>query len=244
MAEKGYKLLSIDYSQIELRIVAHLAKDQNMLRVFKNGEDIHTETAMQIFGVPAAKVTKDMRRDAKTINFGILYGLSSFGLSSRIGEVSRVEAKEFIAKYFAAYPAVEQYIEQIKLQVNEEGFVRNELGRIRRFPEIKSSQFFIRAAAERAAVNFPIQSLAADVIKVAMINIHKELSPAPLALSPEIKMLLQVHDELVFEVAEDKVEHWAKKLIPLMENAIKLSVPVRVEAKVGDNWGEMEKLKL
>jgi DNA polymerase-1 len=237
VAEKGFKLLSIDYSQIELRIVAHLAKDQNMLRVFKNGEDIHTNTAVSIFGVAANEVTPDMRRDAKTINFGILYGLSSFGLSSRIGQINRSEAKEFIEKYFAAYPKVEEYIEQVKLQVNEEGFVKNELGRIRKFPEIKSSQFFIRAAAERAAVNFPIQSLAADVIKVAMINIHKELQAG-------CRMLLQVHDELVFEVAEDKVEYWAKKLIPLMENAITLSVPVQVEAKVGDNWGELEKLEL
>ena len=241
VAEKGYKLLSIDYSQIELRIVAHLAKDKKMLEVFKNNEDIHSKTAMEIFGVSAGNVTPDMRRDAKTINFGILYGLSSFGLSSRIGEVSRAEAKEFIAKYFAAYPAVEQYIEQIKLQVNEEGFVRNEIGRIRKFPEIKSSQFFIRAAAERAAVNFPIQSLAADVIKVAMINIDKEIEKLG---NKEIRMLLQVHDELVFEVVEDKVEEWAKKLILMMENAIKLSVPVKVEAKVGDNWGEMEKLKI
>ena len=181
VAEKGFKLLSIDYSQIELRIVAHLAKDKKMLEVFKSGEDIHTKTAVEIFGVTADKVTKDMRRDAKTINFGILYGLSSFGLSSRIGEVSPADAKQFIKKYFEAYPAVEQYIEQVKLQVNQEGFVRNELGRMRKFPEIKSSQFFIRAAAERAAINFPIQSLAADVIKVAMINIFRELSASHLA---------------------------------------------------------------
>ncbi|MBI5530789.1 MAG: DNA polymerase I [Candidatus Doudnabacteria bacterium] len=241
VAEKGYKLLSIDYSQIELRIVAHLAGDKKMLDVFKRGEDIHTKTAMEIFGVSKDQVTKDMRRDAKTINFGILYGLSSFGLSARIGEVSRVEAKQFIAKYFAAYPAVESYIEQVKLQVNEEAFVKNELGRIRRFPEIRSSQFFIRAAAERAAVNFPIQSLAADVIKVAMINIFKEIEKSG---NSEIKMLLQVHDELVFEVKEDKVDYWVKQLIPLMESAIKLSVPITVEAKVGDNWGEMEATKL
>ena len=249
VAEKGYKLLSIDYSQIELRIVAHLAQDKKMLDVFKKNEDIHTKTAMEIFGVAEDKVTKDMRRDAKTINFGILYGLSSFGLSSRIGEVSRAEAKEFIQKYFAAYPKVEEYIEQVKLQVNEEGFVRNELGRMRKFPEIRSSQFFIRAAAERAAVNFPIQSLAADVIKVAMINIDREIGVSEhrsvgTDQDREIKMLLQVHDELVFEVKEDKVQTWAKKLIPLMENAIKLSVPISVEAKAGDNWGEMEKLGL
>jgi len=207
VAEKGFKLLSIDYSQIELRIVAHLAKDKKMLEVFNKGEDIHTKTAVEIFGVAADKVTKDMRRDAKTINFGILYGLSSFGLSARIGEVNRADAKQFIQKYFAAYPAVEEYIEQVKLQVNQEAFVRNELGRVRKFPEIKSSQFFIRAAAERAAVNFPIQSLAADVIKVAMINIHKLISESASArverdgsASKEIRMLLQVHDELVFEV--------------------------------------------
>ena len=244
VAEKGYKLLSLDYSQIELRIVAHLAKDKTMLEVFKKDEDIHSQTAMSIFGVTADKITKDMRRDAKTINFGVLYGLSSFGLSSRIGEVSHAEAKEFIQKYFQAYPQVEEYIEQIKLQVNEAGFVKNELGRVRKFPEIKSSQFFIRAAAERAAVNFPIQSLAADVIKVAMINIHKALNIEHGTYNTECKMLLQVHDELVFEVKEDKVEHYAKILKPLMEEAIRLSVPVKVEAKAGDNWGEMTTLDL
>ena len=244
VAEKGYKLLSLDYSQIELRIVAHLAKDETMLEVFRKGEDIHTQTAMSIFGVKSDNVTKDMRRDAKTINFGILYGLSSFGLSSRIGEVSHAEAKDFIKKYFAAYPKVEEYIEQVKLQVNQAGFVKNELGRIRKFPEIRSSQFFVRAAAERAAVNFPIQSLAADVIKVAMINIHRELEKERIREleKSEIKMLLQVHDELVFEVKEEKLEYWAKKLIPLMENAIKLSVPIKVEAKAGESWGETREL--
>ncbi len=239
VAEKGFKLLSLDYSQIELRIVAHLAQDKKMMQVFKDEEDIHEKTAMEIFGVEAAQVTKDMRRDAKTINFGILYGVSSFGLSARVGEMSRADAKQYIEKYFKAYPQVEEYIEQIKLQVNQEGFVRNELGRMRKFPEIKSSQFFIRAAAERAAVNFPIQSLAADVIKVAMINIHKEIRNP----KSEIRNLLQVHDELVFEVKEDKVEHYAKIIKKLMEEAISLSVPIKAEAKVGDNWGEMDPIK-
>ncbi len=236
--QKGYKLLSLDYSQIELRIVAHLSGDEKMKEVFKKNLDIHTKTAMEIFGLKnESEVTKDMRRDAKTINFGILYGVSSFGLSSRIHEMSRAGAKEFIERYFKAYPKVEEYIEQVKLQVREEAFVKNELGRIRRFPEIKSSQFFIRAAAERAAINFPIQSLAADVIKVAMINIHKLISRSA---NQQIAMLLQVHDELVFEVQEDQVEIWTKKLKPMMEEAISLSVPVSVEAKVGDNWGEMK----
>lgn len=240
VAAPPYEFLSIDYSQIELRVVAHLARDAKMTQVFKSGEDIHTKTAMEIFGVPADRVTKDMRRDAKTINFGILYGVSSFGLSSRVGGMSRAEAKEFIAKYFAAYPKVEEYIEQIKLQVNQEGFVRNELGRIRRFPEIKDSRWQIRAAAERAAVNFPIQSLAADVIKAAMINIQQEL----VGKSGECRMLLQVHDELLFEVKAGEVANWAQKLVPIMEKAIQLSVPVEVEAKSGKNWGEMEKLAI
>ncbi len=238
VAERGYKLLSIDYSQIELRVVAHLAQDKNMLKIFKNDEDIHTETAQAIFSVEADKVTPDMRRDAKTINFGVLYGLSSFGLSSRIGSVSWADAKEFIEKYFAAYPQVRDYIEDLKAQVNKQGYVTNELGRKRKFPEIKSAQFFIRAAAERAAVNFPIQSLAADVLKVAMINIGKEIA----GKGSDIRMLLQVHDELVFEVKTDQVEQWTKKLKPLMEEAVKLSVPVKAEAKVGDNWGKMTKI--
>lgn len=240
VAEKGWTLLSLDYSQIELRVVAHIAQDKTMMRVFQNDEDIHTETAMAVFKVPADEVTPDMRRDAKTINFGILYGLSSFGLSSRIGEVGRSEAKAFIAAYFAAYPDVKNYMDAIKVDVNRDAFVKNELGRMRRFPEIKSSQFFIRAAAERAAINFPVQSLAADVIKVAMINTDKELK----GHEDEIKMLLQVHDELVFEVREDLVEKWAEKIKPIMQDAIKLSVPVRVETKVGKNWGEMGKLDI
>lgn len=240
VAKPGYRLLSLDYSQIELRIVAHLARDEKMLAVFKNHEDIHTKTASEIFGVPESQVTRDMRRDAKTINFGILYGVSSFGLSSRIQEMSRAEARQFIERYFAAYPKVEAYVEQIKLQVREEGFVRNELGRIRRFPEARSSQYAVRAAAERAAVNFPIQSLAADVMKVAMINAYREISAKP----EEVQMLLQVHDELVFEVREDLVESYARRLIPVMENALTLSVPVEVEAKAGLNWGEMEALAL
>jgi DNA polymerase I len=238
VAEKGYKLASVDYSQMELRITAHLAQDQNMMRVFNENEDIHTSTAKAIFNVDDKSLTSDMRRDAKTINFGILYGLSSFGLSSRIGAVSRGEAKEFIDKYFQTYPQVYQFIEDIKAQVNEQAYVKNELGRMRKFPEIRSSQYFIRAAAERAAINFPIQSLQADIIKIAMINIHKEI----VGHSEEVRMLLQVHDELVFEIKENKVDYWVNKIKPLMQDAYQLSVPIIAEAKVGDNWGEMEKV--
>jgi DNA polymerase I len=239
VASEGYTLLSLDYSQVELRVVAHIAQDQAMLVVFNKNEDIHTTTAMAVFDVPKDKVTADMRRDAKVVNFGILYGLSSFGLSSRIGEVGRSEAKDFIDAYFKAYPQVKAYLEATKLEVREKGFVKNPLGRVRKFPEIKSSQFFIRAAAERAAINFPIQSLAADIIKVAMVDIHKVLK----GKGDEIRMLLQVHDELVFEVKDEKTEYWMGQLKPMMEEAIKLSVPITVEAKAGKNWGDMEKLK-
>lgn len=242
VAQKGYKLLSLDYSQIELRVVAHLSQDRAMMDVFRRGEDIHTSTAMGLFNVPAGEVTKDMRRHAKTVNFGILYGLSAFGLSYRMSELDLGNAKEYIEKYFATYPGVKAYIEQIKAEVKTNACVVNELGRKRKFPEIKSSQFFIRQAAERAAVNFPIQSLAADVIKVAMININVALSTKHSALSTDCRMLLQVHDELVFEVKADKVDHYIQLIKPLMEEAIKLSVPVVCEAKVGDNWGEMEKV--
>jgi DNA polymerase-1 len=230
-----------------------------MQKVFKKGEDIHTQTAMGLFGVPGELVTKDMRRDAKTINFGILYGLSSFGLSYRIGELSRADAKDYIDKYFETYPGVKVYSEQIKAEVNREGMIRNELGRIRKFPEIRASQYFVRQAAERAAINFPIQSLQADIIKIAMINIWKEISKQPassadgktvnskaqtleassLKLQAECRLLLQVHDELVFEVREDVVEKWLKVIKSMMEQAYKLSVPVVCEAKVGDNWGQM-----
>ncbi len=238
VAEKGYKLVSVDYSQMELRIIAHLSQDKNMMEVFKKNEDIHTNTASAIFDVLPGEVTSDMRRDAKTINFGIIYGLSSFGLASRIGAVSRTNAKEFIDKYFEEYPDVKAYIEQVKMDVNENAFVRNQLGRVRKFPEIRSGQFFVRAAAERAAINFPIQSLQADILKIAMINIDKEM----VGHEDEIRMLLQVHDELVFEIKEGQVEKWVKVIKDYMDSAVQLSVPVTCEAKAGPNWGDMEKL--
>lgn len=240
VAEKGYKLLSIDYSQMELRIAAHLSKDANLKRIFEQGLDIHSQTAAEIFKVKEKDVTPEQRRHAKTINFGILYGLSAFGLSQRSEGVDPKQAKEYIDKYFDSFPQIKEYMERIKEEVRNTKRVTNELGRFRKFPEIDSSQFFIRQAAERAAINFPIQSLQADVIKVAMLNIDSKIKNSEL----EIRMLLQVHDELVFEVKEDKVDHYIKLIKPLMENAIKLSVPVTSEAKVGDSWGEMEVLAL
>ncbi len=234
VAAPGFELLSLDYSQIELRVAAHLSLDPKMVEVFKTGQDIHARTAAEIYGVPQDKVTKDMRRDAKTINFGILYGVSSFGLSSRVQEMSRQDAKEFIDRYFQAYPKLAECLEQIKLQVREEGFVRSETGRIRRFPEIHSSQFAVRQSAERAAVNFPFQSLAADVIKLAMIKVFAEIEH-----DADVRMLLQVHDELLFEVRAGTAARYAALIRPLMENALPLKVPVVVEAKSGPNWGDM-----
>lgn len=238
VAKKGCKLLSLDYSQIELRIVAHVSGDDNMKGVFSRGEDIHTNTATQIFNVEPDKITKDMRRDAKAINFGVLYGLSAFGLSYNSG-LNWGDAKSFIDKYYSSYPGVKKYLDTIKKQVHKDEFIKNELGRVRKFPEINSSIFPIRGAAERAAINFPIQSLAADIIKVAMINIDKELEG-----KEDIKMLLQVHDELVFEVENDRVEFYAKKIKKLMEEAIEISVPTVVEAKAGNNWGDMNNILL
>lgn len=236
IAKSGFRLVSLDYSQIELRIAAHLSGDKNMQKIFANQEDIHTQTAIALFDVKEDAVTPDMRRYAKTVNFGILYGLSSFGFSDRVSGVSVGEAKDFIDKYFEAFPKIQDYMEKTKMQVREDAQITSETGRVRKFPEIKSPQYFIRQAAERAAINFPIQSLSADIIKIAMIKIHDLLSGS----EDEIQMLLQVHDELVFEIAEDKVEQWVKKIKPIMEDAIKLSVPIVVEAKAGYNWGEME----
>ena len=238
IAASGYKLVSIDYSQIELRVVAHISGDPTMLDVFKNHGDIHSTTAMFVYGLKdPSEVTKEMRRAAKTINFGILYGVSSFGLSERV-DMTRAEAGDFIKKYFKAFPAVDICLKQIIAEARKTGFVENELGRKRYLPEINSSQFQVRAGAERAAINMPMQSLAADIIKIAMNNIAREI---PIQ-SDEIKLLLQVHDELVFEIKNAAVEKYALQIKAIMENAYKLKVPLEAEIKTGDNWGEMQNL--
>lgn len=228
IADKGKKLLAVDYSQIELRVVAHLSGDKTMTEVFENNEDIHMATAMQLYGISdPSKITKEMRRDAKTINFGVLYGVSSFGLSERV-DMSRQEAAEFIKKYFQAFPAVKKYLDDIISQTREKGYVQNELGRRRIIPEINSSQFQIRSAAERAAINMPIQSLAADIVKIAMNNISKIMD----VQSEDIKLLLQIHDELVFEVKEDRAEMFGLQIKEIMQNAYKLKVPLVADVKI------------
>ena len=236
VAAEGCTLVSIDYSQIELRVIAHLSQDAHMVKIFNDGQDVHTATAMQIYGIKnSADVTKEMRRDAKTINFGILYGLSSFGLSERIA-MSRAEAGDFIKKYFKVYPQVEELLKKIVDDTRRLGYAENELGRRRYFPEINSSTFMVRAAAERAAMNMPIQSLESDIVKIAMANVAAAID----IKSNDCKMLLQVHDALVFEVVNGKVREYAARLKKIMEAAYTLRVPLTVDVSTGKNWGELK----
>lgn len=241
VAPSDYKLVSIDYSQIELRLAAHLSGDEKMIKVFNEGGDIHTATAQEIFDLADPdKVTADMRRSAKTINFGVLYGLSAYGLKSRIPGVSQGEAQDFIDKYFETYPRLTKYLEEVVDEARRLAYVKNEIGRIRFLPEIKSSQWQVRAGAERAAINMPFQSMNADIIKMAM----NKLREVDLTNRDDCRLLLQVHDELVFEIKEKKIEEYAEKIVKIMSGIYKLKVPLAVEAKVGDNWEEIEKLPI
>ncbi|MBI4049213.1 MAG: DNA polymerase I [Candidatus Doudnabacteria bacterium] len=232
VADKGFVLASLDYSQIELRIAASESEDREMIKIFQSGTDFHTATAARIFDVKESDVTRQQRRDAKTINFSVLYGVSAFGLSER-SEMDRASAGEFIKRYFQAFPKLKKYIDETIANAHQDGFVKNALGRIRYFPDINTPNFSLRTAAERAAFNMPIQSLAADILKMAMIRIEKEL--------PEARMLLTVHDELVFEITPEKVDELVPKLKQIMESVHTLKVPVAVEAKIGPNWMEMER---
>jgi DNA polymerase I len=231
--EEGYRLVGADYSQIELRIVAHLSGDVKMITTFLSGEDIHTATAARVNKMDLDKVTKKMRSSAKALNFGIIYGMSTFGFSQSAG-VDQNEAKDFIRKYFENYPQVAGFLEEVKIKARENGYVETELGRRRNIAEINSSNFQVRAAAERMAVNMPIQGLAADIIKLAMIGAEKVVSKYP-----GVRMILQVHDELLFEVPEKFAEKFAKDIKVAMESVYKLSVPLIVDVKIGDNWGEV-----
>ena len=235
IAPPGSYLMAGDYSQIDLRTLAHLSQDESLLGAFHSDEDIHSATASQLFGVDASLVTPDMRRLAKTVNFGVIYGMSDYGLEQAT-ELSREEAAQFITSYFEKYPGVKQYLDSTKKQARETGYVQTLLGRRRFIPEINSSNRQVREAAERMAINMPVQGTSADVIKVAMINLHREMDKRQL----KSKMLLQVHDELIFEVPEEELEEM-KTLVPqIMSTALKLSVPLKVDIKTGNNWGEME----
>ena len=235
VAPPGTYLLAGDYSQIDLRALAHLSQDPGLISAFQHDEDIHAATATQLFGVPTSQVTSDMRRLAKTVNFGVIYGMSEYGLEQAT-ELSREEAARFIAAYFARYPGVKQYLESTKEQARSNGYVQTLLGRRRYIPEINSSNRQIREAAERMAINMPVQGTSADIIKVAMINLYQEMGKQRL----QSKMLLQVHDELIFEVPEDEMEEMRQLVPEIMSTALKLSVPLKVDTKTGANWGQME----
>jgi DNA polymerase I len=233
-AEEGKKLVSADYSQIELRIAAHLSGDVRMISTFLEGEDIHTATAARINKVELDKATDKMRRAAKALNFGIIYGMSTYGFSQSAG-VSQDEAKEFIRKYFENYPQVAKFLDEVKISAREKKFVETDLGRRRYIPEINSSNFQLRGAAERMAVNMPIQGLAADIIKLAMLEADKLIAEK----YPKAKMVLQIHDELLFEIPEKEAEKFTRDIKTAMESVYELSVPLIVDVKAGDNWGEV-----
>jgi DNA polymerase I len=225
--------LSVDYSQIELRIMAHLSGDTNMLEAFNSGHDIHTATAAKIYKIPLEEVTSDMRRKAKTANFGIIYGISIFGLSDRLS-IPRGEAKELIDGYFATYPSVKKYMDASIQRAKEMGYVETLLGRKRFLPDINSQNSIVRGFAERNAINAPIQGTAADIIKIAMVRIQKRLEQENL----QAKMTMQVHDELNFTVPNSEIDVVKKVVVDEMENAIKLQVPLIADCGVGTNWLE------
>jgi len=233
VASPGYKLLAADYSQIELRIMAHLAKDEGLLHAFRNDLDVHRATAAEVFSVALEAVTTDQRRSAKAINFGLIYGMSAFGLAKQIG-VDRKQSQDYIDRYFARYPGVLAYMERTRAQAAEQGFVETLFGRRLYLPDINAKNPALRKGAERTAINAPMQGTAADIIKRAMVNVDNWLSASGL----DARVILQVHDELVLEVREDLVEQVKDEIRTHMSNAAQLDVPLVVEAGVGSNWDE------
>ncbi len=237
VAEDGYKLVSLDYSQLELRIVADIAKDQKMIQVFKQGKDIHTATAAEIFEVPDDKVTKEMRNQAKVLNFGIIYGMGSLGFSRAAG-VTTLRAREFITKYFKDFSGVAAYMEEMKEKAHKDGFVETIFGRKRQLLDIYSTIPQVQAQAERAAINHPVQGTEADLVKIAMINVSKHIHEK--LNDGQVRLLLQVHDELVFEIKTGMVEKISRDFKKIMESVHQLSVPLIVDIKFGDNWQDMK----
>jgi DNA polymerase-1 len=230
---EGKKIISADYSQIELRLIAEISGEDNMIKAFQDGEDIHASTAAKLFKIPLEEVSKTQRSQAKTVNFGIIYGQGAFALAEQTG-LSRTEAKQMIEAYFETYPKLKEYMAEQVNKARQLGFVETILGRKRHLKDINSNNFVVRGHAERNAVNAPVQGSAADVVKLAMIKIDRELEEQQL----KTKMLLQVHDELIFESPTDEIEAASKLIKTEMENALKTQVPLLVEIGVGDNWLE------
>ena len=227
------RLLSADYSQIELRIMAHFSGDEELVRAFERDEDIHATTAARVFGVPTAEVSRDMRRKAKEVNFGIMYGIGPFGLAGRL-EISQAEARSIIERYFQRFPRVKGYIDETIASARRDGFVKTMLGRRRYLPDITSRNQNIRGNAERQAINMPIQGTAADMIKQAMVLLDRDI----LERKMRSRMLLQVHDELVFEVPDDEQEELGTLVRERMSKALPIKVPVKVDIGAGNNWLE------
>ncbi|MBR7102352.1 MAG: DNA polymerase I, partial [Tidjanibacter sp.] len=231
-SDSDHILLAADYSQVELRLMAHLSGDEAMIEAFRSGEDIHRDTAARLFHTTPDQVTSDQRRKAKTANFGIIYGISAFGLRQRISGISLGEAREIIDGYFASYPGVKSYIDRVISDAREVGYVETLFGRRRYLPDINSGNANTRAFAERNAVNAPIQGSAADIMKLAMIAVHRRLQSEGL----HSKMILQVHDEVVIDTLRSEQEQVERILHSEMERAAQLSVPLIVECGSGDDW--------
>lgn len=234
IAPEGYRIVAADYSQIELRIMAHLSQDEGLLKAFAAGEDIHRATAAEVFGLPLDKVTNEQRRSAKAINFGLIYGMSAFGLARQLG-IPRGEAQRYMDLYFERYPGVLEYMERTRQQAASQGYVSTLDGRRLYLPDVSSSNGMRRKAAERAAINAPMQGTAADIIKRAMIEVDAWLQAQE---KPLVRMIMQVHDELVFEVHESVIEESNQRIRELMENSMALAVPLKVDVGVGANWDE------
>ncbi|EFF37362.1 DNA polymerase I [Enterococcus faecium E980] len=230
--EKDWLIYSSDYSQIELRVLAHISNDEHLKAAFLEGQDIHASTAMRVFGIEKAEdVTPNMRRQAKAVNFGIVYGISDYGLSQNLG-ISRKAAQQYIDTYFEKYPGVKEYMERIVREAKDQGYVETLYHRRRYLPDINSRNYNIRSFAERTAINTPIQGSAADILKIAMIELDKRLKETGL----QATMLLQVHDELVFEVPEKELESLDKLVKEVMEQAVSLHVPLITDSSWGKTW--------
>jgi DNA polymerase-1 len=232
IAPENFKVVAIDYSQIELRIMAHLSDDPGLVKAFTEGKDVHKATASEIFSVPLDEVTSEQRRSAKAVNFGLIYGMSAFGLSEQLN-IERYVAQEYMDKYFERYPNVSSYMEDSRQLASENGFIETVYGRRLYLPDINSKNGMRRKAAEREAINAPMQGTAADIIKKAMLDVDSWLQSKN---DNRIQMTMQVHDELVFEIHQDIVEETTAKLVEIMNNAVELKVPLIAEAGIGENW--------
>ena len=230
---EGYIFIDADYSQIELRVLAHISQDEHMLEAFRKGEDIHKQAASKVLGIPIEEVTKEQRSKAKAVNFGIVYGISDFGLAEQIG-VSRKEAKQYIEQYLEKYSGIQKFMQDIVEKAKEQGYVETLFHRRRYIPELKSNNYMVRQFGNRVAMNTPIQGTAADIMKIAMVNLQKELEDKKM----KTRIVLQVHDELILEAKMEEKEEAKRLLKQCMESAITLSVPLEVEVSEATNWYE------